>query len=524
MAKQMTVVRKSDNILAVRRPDLLEEWDWERNDELGLDPYKLTCGSGKKVHWICKECGHHYPAYPYRRSRGSGCIKCAKRNKASNRHESLAIERPDLAEEWHPELNDGLTPDDVTTGSEKKVWWLCPEHNHAYEAQVKARANQGTGCPICAGKQVLPGFNDLATKNPEVAAEWHPERNSDVTPDQVAWSTHVKYWWICRNHDVPVEWEASPHNRCHGEGCPSCGAARSNADRMIPDDGDSLADKYPHIAAQWHPSKNGKLSPSDFKCRSSKKVWWRCPACGYEWKSAIAGRTSQDSGCAVCSGKKLLRGVNDLATVAPDIAREWHPTKNGSLRPSDITARNRQSVWWLGKCDHEWTASPYNRVVRHSGCPTCYQTRRVSFPEKAIYYYVSQVFADARENERFALGGRRWLETDIFIPSLGIGIEYDGAYWHQDTDRDLKKDEELLGIGIRLIRIRENGCATYDTQSSIIARCDESAESLDDAITQVLALIGHGGEVSVNSTRDAGIIRQIVRAASGEQMVLGLAV
>ena len=41
-----------ENDLATMRPDLAEEWNFEKNGE--IKPYDVTCGSNKKVWWICK--------------------------------------------------------------------------------------------------------------------------------------------------------------------------------------------------------------------------------------------------------------------------------------------------------------------------------------------------------------------------------------------------------------------------------------------------------------------------------------
>ena len=82
----------------------------------------------------------------------------------------LSVRRPELVPEWS-EKNLPLTPDDVTYGSRKKVWWKCPK-GHEYQASIASRSGfNKTGCPYCSGNRVLAGFNDLATRFPDVAAE-----------------------------------------------------------------------------------------------------------------------------------------------------------------------------------------------------------------------------------------------------------------------------------------------------------------------------------------------------------------
>ena len=97
-----------------------------------------------------------------------------------------------------------------------------------------------------------------------------------------------------------------------------------------------LAVVNPGLAAQWHPTKNGELTPEIITAGSGRKIWWLCKE-GHEWQAAVVGRNS-GSGCPYCSGNKVLKGYNDLAIVNPALAAEWHPTKNGDLMPDMVTA------------------------------------------------------------------------------------------------------------------------------------------------------------------------------------------
>ena len=138
---------------------------------------------------------------------------------------NLAIKNPELAKEWHPTRNGNLTPDQVTPKSGKKVWWKC-NLRHEWEATLSNRT-KGTGCPHCYNekrseiyrKAALKRSGSLQDNYPEIAKEWHLTRNGDLTPDQVTPSSGKKVWWRCsREH----EWEATPHNRTNGTGCPDC--------------------------------------------------------------------------------------------------------------------------------------------------------------------------------------------------------------------------------------------------------------------------------------------------------------
>ena len=75
---------------------------------------------------------------------------------------SLAASNPDLVKEWDYDKNAPLTPDNIARAAKKKVWWKCAK-GHSWEASINNRTSNGRGCPYCAGKKVLCGFNDLGT-------------------------------------------------------------------------------------------------------------------------------------------------------------------------------------------------------------------------------------------------------------------------------------------------------------------------------------------------------------------------
>lgn len=126
--------------------------------------------------------------------------------------------RDDLLREWDAAANAPLTPADVSYGSKTKVWWTCARGHH-WQASVQKRTTTGTGCPICSGRQVLAGFNDLATTQPALARQWHPTKNGERRPTDFTAASHAKVWWICeRGH----AWQAEIKSRVQGAGCPVC--------------------------------------------------------------------------------------------------------------------------------------------------------------------------------------------------------------------------------------------------------------------------------------------------------------
>ena len=343
-------------------PELVAQWHPTKNGELG--PGDFTAGSGKKVWWKCAEGpDHEWEVSSSRRSgRGDGCPFCSgRRVSVTNSLKSL---RPDLAAEWHPLKNGELTPDTIVCGSNKKVWWKCengPDHEWA---AVLASRVAGNGCRACAGQQVSV-TNSLEALFPEVAAQWHPTKNGDLTPEQIVGGSGKKVWWKCPK-GTDHEWKGSIDNRTGlGRGCPACAGRQVSVTN-------SLATVMPAVAEEWHPTKNGKISPGDIAAGTHKKFWWKCAEHDdHEWFASVENR-SNGTGCPACSGHQLSQ-TNILIVQFPEIATEWHPTKNGGLRPDKITAGNPKRVWW--KCpegpDHEWRASVGGRTGRGRGCPAC---------------------------------------------------------------------------------------------------------------------------------------------------------
>lgn len=336
------------------KEDLLAEWDTERNTP--LTPQTVSYGSKRKLWWHCAK-GHSWQAAVYTRTGGAGCPYCAGKGIAYGN--DLLSRYPALAAEWDMEKNAPLSPATISSGSHRLVWWRC-QKGHSWRAQIKSR-REGSGCPVCAGRKILPGENDLATLYPALAREWDAEKNAPLLPSQVSVSSHLPIWWRCeKGHS----WRTQIGVRTRGCGCPVC-AGRT----VLPGEND-LASCYPALAAEWDREKNGTLTPQEVRPASNRRVWWRCEK-GHSYIAAVAARTAQ-GGCPYCSGRKVLPGFNDLATIAPAVAAQWHPTLNAPLTPEMVTPGSKRRVWWCCPLGHVWKAVVYSRTGdRGCGCPVC---------------------------------------------------------------------------------------------------------------------------------------------------------
>ena len=129
-----------------------------------------------------------------------------------------------------------------------------------------------------------------------------------------------------------------------------------------------LLTNKPELAKEWHPSKNGSLTPANLTLGSNKKVWWICFK-GHEWRARVTDRNYRRTGCPYCSGYRVCID-NCLYTINPTLAREWHPTKNDPLIPKEVTPGSSKKVWWICTKGHEWEAVVHNRNSG-TGCPYC---------------------------------------------------------------------------------------------------------------------------------------------------------
>ena len=354
----------STNSLAALYPAIAAQWHPTKNGP--VKPQDVVAGSNKKAWWKCPEGpDHEWEAkLVSRTSRGTGCPVCAGRQVSPTN--SLAALHPAISAQWHPTKNGELKPEEVVAGSHQKAWWQCPkEPDHEWVASVVSRTRLRTDCLMCAGRNVSSS-NSLASLYPEIAAQWHPTRNGDLTPADIVAGSNTKVWWKCtEGHDH--EWETTvAHRTSGGTRCPACIGQQISSTN-------SLKALYPAIAAQWHPTKNGKLCPEDVTGGSQRKAWWKCPEGeDHEWEASVVNRTRKGSGCAACAGRQVS-STNSLSTRHPAIAAQWHPTKNGKLRPEDVAAGSHRKAWW--KCpkgpDHEWHATVANRTFGGRGCPAC---------------------------------------------------------------------------------------------------------------------------------------------------------
>lgn len=124
------------------------------------------------------------------------------------------------------------------------------------------------------------------------------------------------------------------------------------------------------LLTQWDCRANLPLTPQTIFHGSRKSVWWKCEK-DHHWRASVNSRTSGKTNCPYCSGRIAWPGETDLASRFPALAKEWHPTKNGNLQPTQISPVSKRRVWWICPRGHEYLSAVGRRTMRKSGCPYC---------------------------------------------------------------------------------------------------------------------------------------------------------
>ena len=175
-----------------------------------------------------------------------------------------------------------------------------------------------------------------------------------------------------------------------------------------------------------------------------------------------------------------------LSILFPEIAKEWHPTKNGKLTPFMVNPFSHKKVWW--KCykedNHEWTTTVGNRQL--SSCPYCTLTPQ-SKEELIITHELITIFKGINPKGFKTRVKGKLRSIDIYIPDLKLGIEFDGNYWHKDKRAlDKLKTEELEAEGFNIIRVRQKPLKRIFEDDVMAEKKYDGKKITNDILTQIM--------------------------------------
>jgi len=418
------------NNLAYKCPHLLDEWHPSLNGE--LDPKKIIAGSGQRVWWQCKH-GHSWSATcDSRVTGGTNCPKCTNQTSAPeirlltelkwitpNAESRYKIEGVELdiflpnysigieydGSHWHEDklskdteknkffLSKGITvirvrefplsaigpldlvikPIDLDKNTVdklvKNIKGITSTDHIRFQAylELEGFANEELYNKYLSYLPDPFPEQSLELMSPEIAAQWDYEQNSPLVPKNFSNSSNKKVWWRC-NKNEDHKWKAVINDRTakHNSGqCPFCSRKRVS-------DENSLLVTHPELSKEWHPHKNGDLSPKSVLSGFSKKVWWKCKVNErHEWQASPNSRTSNKNGCSFCHGKVCLP-EESIATTHPELTLEFMSERNKGLSPNSLLAGSNKKVWWCcRKCNGEYRTTIFSRAKNGTGCKAC---------------------------------------------------------------------------------------------------------------------------------------------------------
>jgi len=340
---------------------------------------------------------------------------------------------PDLCNEWNFEKNSAFDPKTLSYGSRVKIWWKCVR-GHEWKTAISNRTGLGNGCPKCVSatsdfeirlysevKYFFPQTeNRFRLKGREVDI-FIPELNVAVEFDGFYWhkdkfqkdnqkASFIKGLGVILVRIRDEGLKLQPNDLC----VPRLKKSKNDINSLFiylrrfvsdlrirkrlfkyikrktyinetlykdllfslpgPLPGKTLKDVFPNLAKEWHPDRNGSLSPKKVSSSSGRVVWWKCHK-GHEWRTKVAHR-SKGSGCPFCKGNRLS-DENRLSIIRPDLVLQWDPSKN-SIKPDSVTANSNRKIWWVCNRRHSWKSSISSRASG-CGCPFCYG--RLATPE-----------------------------------------------------------------------------------------------------------------------------------------------
>ncbi len=420
------------NDLKSQRPDLMEEWDYEKNS---IDPEKVAVLSPKKAYWICSR-GHRYEKAIYNRAKGIGCPICTRAQGTSfpeqcfyyyikkvypdaiNRYKEIFSNSMEL-DIYIPSIRTGIEYDGIfwhnskdSLFREETKYSICKQNGirlyRIKEGEFSGFADNADYIHYIPQKtdnenlnlyiiellkkltfysRKLPPIDIEKDKNkileymtvkyensleflfPEVSKEWHPTKNDKLTPDLFIVGSAEKVWWQCA--ECGHEWRSSVVNRTKGHGCDICATKKRKLTKKetLLSTRQVLDNELCLLDWDYDANEHG---PEYYTNGSGEKVNWKCHVCGHKWKTAICSRTRDyKNGCPLCSRKTIVSGVNDLFTMRPDLMKEWDWKQNLDIDPKKVGIGSHLDAYWeCGKCGHIWKAKIYNRA-NGKGCPQC---------------------------------------------------------------------------------------------------------------------------------------------------------
>ena len=475
--------------LGDKKPELIPEWG--KSNE--LTPWEVYPNSTTTINWVCSRCGYIWEAECASRKYGKYCRECRKEVRFPPLEKTLGYTNYGLVFEWSSK--NKCSPFEVyRTESTHKRWWKCPKGHEDYEATCSDKVLKNSFCPTCSHKGPPPLEESLGFKRADLIFEWSEENEKSIW--EVWPGSKYRAKWVCDEGHTWEAWVSQRNADKHQTNCPICWYVRMGFEKSVPPYSLSLEYLRPDLMPEWSPKNDRK--PSEVYAGSDVDRIWVCSK-GHEYLKTPKAICKQKRRCPYCSGKKVLKGFNDLKTTHPEICGEWDYEKNSFL-PEQVLVGSHNKVWWKCSEGHSWYAEIRSRInqKQRSGttCKVCKEWG-TSNAEKMLREALIPFGAVPNE---YMVGRYR---VDIYFPDSKTVVEYDGSWAHShpgSIERDKRKSLEILEKGYKVIRVRTRykkyhklGSLGIENKNYHELFCDEFINNIEDSldIGQILSLIGY---------------------------------
>lgn len=472
-------------------------WNLTKNEN--ISPRKLTLNAKTNYWFECDDCGHDFRIALYRVKQGRYCSYCRNFKRCDRPSCKFCFDHSfashEKAKYWHLTKNGNVKPRDVPPSANKKYWFHCEDCGHDFHVFLN-HIQRGVWCGYCSNQMrcdepsCKPCF-ERSFDSVEKSRHWHPTKNGNIRPRNVAKSSGTEYWFHCEDcgHDfcnTPVRitrgiWcEYCAHlKRCNQPSCKFCfdnsfaGSKKSKC---------------------WHPTKNGNVKPRDVALNTSKNYWFICEYCKHDIYVGVSHIQLRDQ-CKYCINLQRCDELSckfcfEHSFASHEKSESWHPTKNGNVKPRDVAARSNNKYWFVCKiCQHDINITLSDVQVgkwckcRKHKTESKFRDFLCSNFHEIIYQFKADFCLNPETGKHFLF--------DFCIPSLKIIVEVDGPQhfrdmprWHSSVknnrERDIYKMKMANDNGYSVIRIVQDDVwrDTYDWKNDVLTSVEKCRENV----------------------------------------------
>ena len=346
---------------------------WDKSNDKSISEYRYR--SSECINWKCPCCHVSFYCSP---------IEMISRTDLENSNfetcpnhcdwdtlvfnNDILYNFPKLQEEWSDKngLPVHLALSHIET---KKYWWKCSVCQGEYLCSIPIRKEVRDSCPYCNDEQPLKGYNTISDIHPELTSYWSNKNIQKIDEITLSEAKNKKYIWLCdccnlefnEKLSIVLDKFSNINNRELKKICPYC-------NKKIPKPEESLGYKKSFLKSEWLENINGDIY--NVFANSNDIIEWICRKCHRNYKAKISNRAEDDKCCPYCSNRKLIEGINDLATTHPHLIKEWSSLNDKQL--NCLTNKSSYKAWWkCNVCSETYQQVIKDKLTSKKSCPYC---------------------------------------------------------------------------------------------------------------------------------------------------------